>query len=838
MGTKFVNELSKEVYQETYQFQGNENIGKDEDINGTQRRTAKDLAKLEGDPIHWEEEFVKLQEMFAFVTGGRILSNAGLGLKNTTYINCFVDGFVGEGQDSLNGIFDALKRQGLILASEGGYGFNSDVMRPRGAYIRGIGVQSPGSVDMLDMWDTQSTVITKGSGKKSSKGKMKIRKGAQMVTKSMWHPDIEEFIISKQTPNRLTKFNMSVLADDDFMNAVENHLPWTLEFPDYEACKDEYEKEWDGNIYLWKEKGYPVKVYKTFEDANELWDQVMTSTFNRNEPGILFVTIINKLNNLWYYEYINATNPCGEQLLPIGAVCLLGSLNLTQFVNADGTFDWVKFEYYISIAVRMLDNVNDITYVPLEIQKWNLKNKRRIGLGCMGYGSALLMMKMRYGSEKALEWTDKLMSTLANTAYRASSLLAREKGSFPLFDAEKFLQSKYVQQALNPATQEMIRTYGLRNSHLLSFQPTGNTGVLANNVTGGGEPIFLYDYIRTKIQSYYPEGLFTPNAINFEEKTFLGMLEPTNPWKWVREGDENLLRCEFEGDVYKVDKNRGLLKESVVEDYGVWWLRQKGEWNPDAEWACNTSNLTVDDHINTMKILAKYLDSAMSKTVNLPNDYPYEDFKKLYIDCWKSGVIKGCTTYRDGTMTNVLAAIESKKEESSFEYKDAVKRPNSLPCEIYHVTAKGQRWTVVVGLLENKPYEVFAFLYDGVKLSEGVVKGDLIKEKSGVYTLTHSKGQLFDVASGIRDEDEALSRMISTALRHGSAIDFVVEQLDKSHGTVVSFSKAIARVLRKYAKKIEESQNKIERMCDTGDCRIIHEDGCTKCLTCGQSACK
>lgn len=498
--TTFTNELSGEVYTQSYKFQGDAQRKGDIDINDTHFRTAADLAKVESDKDYWTDQFLKVLEHFSFVPGGRITSNAGLGLKSTTYINCFVDGFIGENQDSLIGIFDTLKRQGLILASEGGYGFNSDVMRPRGAYIGGIGVQSPGSVDMLDMWDTQSSVITKGSGKQSNQGKVKIRKGAQMVTKSMWHPDIEEFITAKQTPNRLTKFNMSILADDDFMYAVKNNLPWELRFPDYEAAKEEYNKTWDGNIYLWESKGLPVKIYKRFENANELWDLVMQSTYNRNEPGVLFVSIINKLNNLWYYEYINATNPCGEQLLPIGAVCLLGSLNLTQFVTEDGQFDFKKFEEFIPIAVRMLDNVNDITYVPLEAQKWNLQNKRRIGLGIMGYGSMLMMLKLRYGSKEALELTEKIMSTLANTAYRASADIAKEKGSYPLFDFEKFKESKYVQQALTPETIEYIRVNGLRNSHLLSIQPAGNGGVFANNVSGGCEPVFLFEFIRTVIQ--------------------------------------------------------------------------------------------------------------------------------------------------------------------------------------------------------------------------------------------------------------------------------------------------------------------------------------------------
>jgi ribonucleoside-diphosphate reductase alpha chain len=249
-------------------------------------------------------------------------------------------------------------------------------MRPRGGFVEGIGNETPGAVRMLDMWDTQSAVITAGSGQKTKKekAKIKIRKGAQMVTMSCWHPDIEEFITAKQTPGRLTKFNMSVLITDEFMNAVENHLPWNLVFPDFDSNKEIYDNEWDGFLDTWIQKGYPIKTYKTFNDANELWDLIMKSTYNRNEPGVLFIDSINRLNNLFYAEKIDATNPCGEQLLPHGGVCLLGSLNLTQFIDFDKK-DWNynKLAQVIPIAVRFMDNVNDITYVPLEIQKENLR---------------------------------------------------------------------------------------------------------------------------------------------------------------------------------------------------------------------------------------------------------------------------------------------------------------------------------------------------------------------------------------------------------------------------------------------------------------------------------
>jgi ribonucleoside-diphosphate reductase alpha chain len=823
--TDFLNEFSKDIYEQTYKFG-------DEDINTTHLRVAQDLASVETDKIYWTQQFLKMLENFNFVPGGRITSNAGTELKGTTYINCFVDGFVGEDQDSMEGILDTLRRQALILKSEGGYGFCADVMRPRGTFIRGIGNESPGSVRMLDMWDTQSSVITEGSGKKSKKknSKGKIRKGAQMVTVSIWHPDIEEFITAKQTSGRLTKFNMSVLVTDDFMTAVEKNQPWNLEFP---VVGEDYRKEWDGNLGEWKRKGYPTEVYKTFENANELWNMITTSTYTRNEPGILFVDTMNRMNNLKYCEYISATNPCGEQILPIGGVCLLGSLNLTQFVDFENKdWDYSKLKEIIPIAIRFMDNVNDKTYVPLESQRQGLLDKRRLGLGIMGYGSALMMLKIKYGSKKALEMTDKLMAFIANTSYKASSLLAKEKGSFRLYDRDEYLKSAFV-QGLDKDTIDSIYKNGMRNSHLLSIQPTGNSSVFANNVSGGLEPIFLPEYIRTTIVPFEVPGLSVPKNINWPNKTF----DSTSEWTWVKEGDESLLRIDHNGDIYKFDKSRGLLKETVVRDYAVAYLNDKNQWNPEARWVSTTSNLSIKEHVDTMKVLSKYIDSAMSKTINISNDYPYEDFKKVYTDCYKSGTIKGCTTYRAGTMTTVLSEIKTdgEKDGEKIVKNRAPKRPKTLPCDIHHLTVQGHRWIVLVGLMEGDPYEVFAFKKKNISLPDKWKTGELTKIKKGCYNLLSNGLEIENLAENFqKDEEEALTRLISTSLRHGAEISFIFDQLLKSEGSVVSFSKAVARTLKKYI-----NMDKVNTTCDDcGDPKgLVMSEGCFKCISCGYSKC-
>lgn len=825
--TRFVDSFSEEVFNQTYRF------GDEKDVNERHMKVAENLSRVES-PEHrdyWKLKFMDLLEDFKFVPGGRITSNAGTALKGTTYINCFVSGFRGEDQDSMSSIMDELKRQALILKSEGGYGFCANVLRPRGAYVSGIGGDSPGAVKLLEMWDTQSSVITAGSGlnREDNKGKKKIRKGAQMVTLSIWHPDVEEFITAKQTPGRLTRFNMSVLISDDFMDAVKLKKEWHLEFPDYEAHDEEYRLYWDGNIKNWKKRGLKTKIYKTFAKAEELWDIIMRSTYNRNEPGVLFVDTINRWNNLYYEEYIQATNPCGEQVLPVGGVCLLGSFNLTQFINEDkNDWNYEKIAKYIPTAVRFMDNVNDVTQVPLPENDNNLKNKRRIGLGILGYASALMMMKIRYGSEKAQEMTEKLCRFIMNESYKSSALLAKEKGAFPDFDKKRYLSGHFILK-LDPQIRDLISQFGIRNSHLLSIQPTGNSAVLANNVSGGIEPIFSAEYIRTVVQPAAPENLELPRNIDWDKKTYL--YDGVSEWEWIKEGDEDLLKRTFEGAVWKLDRQRGLLKENHVMDYAVRYHKSLKTWDAESDWSATAQSLDLGDHLKTMHIFSKYVDSAISKTVNLPEKFPYEKFKKLYSDMYATGTIKGCTTYRDGTMASVLS---TKEKVPRFGITKAVPRPKNLDCDIYHVKSNAVSWIVFVGLLDDKPYEVFAMKQSSLHLPAEIRQGQLIKESSGLYHLETKDGWVLkDIRKFFEsDEQEALTRMISTALRHGADIEFVVDQLLKSEGTINSFSKAIARTLKHYLKDL-----KVITCTECESSKVKLEEGCFTCLDCGSSKC-
>jgi len=781
-------------------------------------------------------------------------------VNNVVVHNCFVDGFIGKDKDSMSGISNALSRQALILKSEGGYGFCSDVLRPRGGFIDGIANESPGSVTMLDMWNTQSYVITAGSGKKSDneKSKQKIRKGAQMVTMSCWHPDIEEFITVKQTSGKLEKFNMSVLISDDFMNAVMNNKPWNLIFPDFDKVKLIYEDEWDGNIKQWISNGHPIKVYKTFKNANELWDVILKSTYNRNEPGVLFIDTINRFNNLWYNEYISASNPCGEQLLPIGGVCLLGSLNLTQFINKDRTdWDYDKLRYVIPISVRFMDNVNDLTYVPLPEQIDNLKKKRRIGLGIMGYGSALLMMKKRYGSQETLELTNKLIEFIANITYQSSALLSNEKGSFELYDEEKYLQSKFIEN-LSDETKKLIKKYGMRNSHLLSIQPTGNSSIFANVVSGGLEPVFLFEYIRTVIQSYPPDGLILPKNIDFSNKSFEND-KINQDWKWIKEGDENMLKTTFSNVVYKIDKSRGLLKESLVVDYGVKYLKDLNEWDENSDYAVNISNLKIDEHINTMKVFSKFIDSAMSKTINIKNDYSYDDFKNVYMELFKSGTIKGGTTYRAGTMATVLKEKNDLIEDHNLEdnqihgLTSIPKRQKILDCDVISFINKGEKWIGFVGLdpkIPNYPYEIFTgsaeyFLVPSY-VEKGQIKKEKIKDKDGNlvsrYDFIYTDRDGYNVTMqglnrAFNREFWNIGKIVSALFRHHIHLPSVLKIIDnlKLDGdTMGTWKKGVIRIIKRY---IIEDKSTNENCPSCGGNNLIRKEGCISCGDCLWSKC-
>lgn len=851
--TTFQDNFPEEIWKTTYK---NYN---DTDVNDTFRRVAKSIAsaeKTEELKADWEDKFYDLLTDFKGVSGGRITANAGTEWEGTTFANCYVGPLPEENLDSIEGIYKVLQEQAKTLKSEGGWGMDFSWIRPRGSFIAGVGVESPGAIRFMELFDKSSEIVTSGSGKKAnnSKSKEKIRKGAMMATMSVTHPDIVEFITAKQTGNKLTKFNMSVNCTDEFMDRVnriselekqlDNHGitdvrrnidildKWDLVFPD--TTHPAYKKEWQGSISDWTSKGYPINVHSTVS-VRWLWNLIMESTYNRNEPGVLFLDRANYFAPLNYRETILSTNPCGEQTLAPGGVCCLGTINLTQFVNEnlDG-FDLEKISQYVKVLVRFLDNVNEISEAPLPEYIHSMRKKRRIGAGVMGWGSALFMLKTRFGSEKAALLREQVMSTYARAAYEASIDLAEEKGMFAYCIPEKHAEGVFVKKlGLSDAYMEKLRKTGIRNSSLLSQQPNGNGSIFANVVTGGIEPAFMAEYTRTVIVPVVPDSIASVTP-KFQYGEFI----ETEMFKFDKEGDDVILRgVGPDGIVYKIDKGRGLTKEVLCEDYGVRFLKSRGEWNPEADYAVTTTQLSVNDHVSDLRGFARWTDSACSKTCNIPFDYPYEDFKNLYLDVYNTGVIKGFTTYRAGTMTSVLSASKETVDVEEEIITENIQLPDSLPATLKTLRAEGRKWylTVILNEYQTKPVALFVHTNNHEK---SVTANDAVER---LVELAQTKGipekHIQDTLTKAGNDTNAtkIARMISLCLRHGVLIRNIVTTLDKIDCLAGSFVFHIRKYLASFIKDGEKVKD--ETCAECGSHNVVYREGCKVCANCGSSKC-
>lgn len=529
---------------------------------------------------------------------------------------------------------------------------------------------------------------------------------------------------------------------------------------------------------------------------------------------------------------------CGEQMLPFGSVCNLASINLVKFINKlKKGFDLIEVAKCTRILVRFLDNINDLTTAPLPEYIESIRNRRRIGIGIMGWGSALYLLKIRFGSDAAEKIKEELMRTITHAAIEASIELAEERGMFKDCEPEKHAKSEYFKQINLPQSLiSRIQKSGIRNSAIFSIQPTGNTSILANIVSGGLEPVFLHEYIRTAIVPVIPESIK-----DLVPKYWEGEFKETKLFKFAKEGDEQILRgIDTDGTVYKIDKNRGLTKEVLCEDYAVRILKQTGEWDPTAEWAVTINDLTVDEHVKDMKGFGRWIDSSMSKTVNVKQDYKYEHFKNLYLNVYKTGYLKGITTYREGTMTAVLSST-NKNDKLSFviNKNNAPKRPKDVKSELHLFTVGKHKYYTSVGVDdEGNPYEVFTGFNEGKKdeVWTQPVKGINRKMSRGEYVfIEENTKEKFSLTNGHSDDTAAaLTRMISAGLRHGVDLNFIVHQLEKTEGDMVSFSKVLARTLKKYIKNNTEVKGE---ECPNCNGKLVRLEGCCSCMNCSWSKC-
>jgi ribonucleoside-diphosphate reductase alpha chain len=637
-----LQDASMDIWDKKYRLKRKDGVPVDATIDNTYQRVARALSEVEATPekqAYWFEQFVWALRHGA-IPAGRITSNAGA-LEHkpaTSTINCTVSGTI---QDSMDNILERVHEAGLTLKAGCGIGYEFSTLRPKGAYVSGAGAYTSGPLSFMDIYDKMCFTISSAGG----------RRGAQMATFDVGHPDVMDFIRAKREDGRLRQFNLSLLITQEFMDAVSRDAEWKLAFP---LNEQEVEEEgldlYDANQVVWREwpnkNGYvgneaglvACKVYKTIR-AQHLWDMIMTSTYDFAEPGFILIDKVNEMNNNWFVENVRATNPCGEQPLQPYGSCLLGSVNLTKFVRSPFTdeafFDWEEFNKVVAIFTRMLDNVVEINGLPLEQQRNEIMSKRRHGMGFLGLGSTLTMLRMRYGSDTSIEFTEKVSRELALSGWRVALDLAREKGPAPILEEDfdvtaemlrkrpemkhdgyqvgdsikgKVLHarySRYMQQVADVAPDliDHLAETGARFTHHSSIAPTGTISLsLANNASNGIEPSFAHHYFRNVIR----EGRKTKEKV----------------------------------DVYSFEMlaYRGLINADAAPN-----AEDESKQLPD--YFISADDISPKAHVDIQAAAQKWIDSSISKTANVPTDYPFEEFKDIYRYAYDQG-LKGCTTFR------------------------------------------------------------------------------------------------------------------------------------------------------------------------------------------------
>jgi len=634
-------DASLDIWDVKYRLKSKDGQIIDQNIDETYQRVARALAEVEeaDQRQHWYEEFLWALRHGA-IPAGRITSNAGAQAHKpaTSTINCTVSGTV---HDSMNDILDKVHEAGLTLKAGCGIGYEFSTLRPKGAYVSGAGAYTSGPLSFMDIYDKMCFTVSSAGG----------RRGAQMATFDVGHPDVKDFIRAKREDGRLRQFNLSLLITDDFMHAVESDADWPLVFPmdEKEAAEEKLDLN-DPAQVIWRDwpvkEGYltndeglvACKVYSTIK-AHRLWDMIMTSTYDFAEPGFILIDKVNEMNNNWFCENIRATNPCGEQPLPAYGSCLLGSINLTKFVRDPFTpkakFDWDEFNKTVGIFTRMLDNVVEINGLPLEGQRNEILRKRRHGMGFLGLGSTATMLRMKYGSEESVALTEKISQELAVTGWRTALELAKEKGPAPIMsetfivDADMLRKrpelkedgfkigdkikgkvlhakySRYMQQVadVDPKLVEQLAKTGARFTHHSSIAPTGTISLsLANNASNGIEPSFAHHYFRNVI----------------------------------REGKKSKEKV----DVYSFEL---LAYREMINENAMPYSEEEGEQLPD--YFITAETISPKEHVDIQAAAQKWVDSSISKTANVPTEYPFDDFKDIYTYAYHKG-LKGCTTFR------------------------------------------------------------------------------------------------------------------------------------------------------------------------------------------------
>lgn len=759
--TRFAAPIAEQIWDMKYRFKHADGSPIDQTVEDTWRRIARDLARVESDPATWEGRFYDALEDFKFLPAGRITAGAGTA-RQVTLFNCFVMGTI---PDSLSGIFEMLKEAALTMQQGGGIGYDFTTIRPKGAAVSGVAADASGPLSFMDVWDAMCrTIMSAGS-----------RRGAMMATMRCDHPDIEDFISAKADSARLRMFNLSVLVTDPFLDAVKADAAWDLVF--------------DGKVY------HTVK-------ARDLWNRIMQATYDYAEPGVIFIDRINAANNLHYCETISATNPCGEQPLPPYGACLLGSINLARLVTdpfeATAAIDDTALQDLVATAIRMMDNVVDVSKFPLPEQAAEAQAKRRIGLGVTGLADALLMMGLRYGSDVAVAQTEAWMKSIARAAYLASADLAQEKGAFPLFDAEPYLASGNMTQ-MDDDVRTAIREKGIRNALLTSIAPTGTISLFAGNVSSGIEPVFAYAYTR------------------------------------------------------KVLQNDGSRTEEEVVDYAVQMWRDKFGDRELPDYFVNAQTLPPEDHVKMQAAAQTWVDSSISKTINCPEDISFEAFKDVYMQAWDLGC-KGCTTYRPNDVTGSVLSVSENTDTAPGEQpgqdgtsiaggeviymSEPLDRPKSLEGQTYKLKWPDSEHAIYLTINDivigdrRRPFEVFINSKNMEHFAWTVALTRMIsavfRRGGDVSFVVEELKAVFDPRGGAWIEGRYIPSILA-------AIGGVIER----HMIAIGFIEGEGLGLKSDPKaavvNLDGPRGNACPSCGQFDMRMV--EGCMTCASCGYSKC-
>ncbi len=756
--SRFAAPIAEAIWDMKYRLRAADGTPVDGSVEDSWHRIAGALAEGEADPALWQGRFYTALEDFKFLPAGRITAGAGTG-RNVTLFNCFVMGTI---PDSMGGIFDALKEAALTMQQGGGIGYDFSTIRPRGAEVKGVAADASGPLSFMDVWDAMCrTIMSAGS-----------RRGAMMATMRCDHPDIEAFIEAKKDPARLRMFNLSVLVSDAFMAAVKADGPWEL--------------------------GFGGKVYKTMA-ARDLWNRIMRNTHDFAEPGVIFIDRINAANNLGYCETISATNPCGEQPLPPYGACLLGSINLPRLVTAafspEARLDAAALDDLVRVAVRMMDNVVDVSRFPLPEQAAEAQAKRRIGLGVTGLADALLMLGLRYGAPEAARQTEDWMHAIARAAYLASVDLAREKGAFPLFDAEGYLASGTM-AGMDEDVRAAIRAHGIRNALLTSVAPTGTISLYAGNVSSGIEPVFAYAYSR------------------------------------------------------KVLQKDGSRTEEEVVDYAVrLWREMKGD-APLPEYFVNAQTLPPLEHVRMQAAAQKWVDSSISKTINCPEDISFDDFKEVYMAAWDQGC-KGCTTYRPNAVTGSVLTVSETSDKTPAEapqtsaggevvyLSEPLDRPAALEGQTYKVKWPGSEHALYITINDiiiaghRRPFEVFINSKNMEHFAWTVALTRMIsavfRRGGDISFVVEELKAVFDPRGGAWMEGRYIPSILA-------AIGGVIERHLVAIGFIAGEGMGLKTDPKAEAIAVGEApRGRACPACGSHDLRMV--EGCMTCGSCGHSKC-